>query len=141
MGLGTRIFTWWLDNTIGTTWFTNRHGRQVGTDQFGNRYFQAKLAPAAVEARGGAGISAKHGRRWVLYAGEPEASRVPPEWHAWLHFTIDRPPAEGGRKPRFEQPHQPNLTGSAAAYHPAGSLLGEGTRAKATGDYEPWRPS
>ena len=117
MSIGTRVHTWLF-------------GEFVGSDEQGNRYYRDRRTKGQ-----------KRERRWVLYAGEAEASRVPPEWHAWLHFTIDRPPAEGGQKPRFEQPHQPNLTGSAAAYHPAGSLLGEGTRAKATGDYEPWRPS
>jgi NADH:ubiquinone oxidoreductase subunit len=85
-------------------------------------------------------LSAKHGRRWVLYNGEPEASKVPPEWHAWLHFTVEQAPTGERPKPKFEKPHQPNLTGSAGAYHPPGSVLGEGRRAKATGDYEPWRP-
>jgi NADH:ubiquinone oxidoreductase subunit len=141
MGLATRIFTWWLDNPIGTTWFTSRHGKLVGDDQFGNRYYQAKNPTRdPLEAKGGAGLSAKRGRRWVLYKGEPEASKVPPEWHAWLHFTVDEAPIGERRKLHFELPHQPNLTGSAAAYHPPGSVLGDGKRAKATGDYEPWRP-
>jgi NADH:ubiquinone oxidoreductase subunit len=142
MGWATRIFTWWLDNTIGTTLFTSRNGRLVGTDELGNRYYEDK-APrrSAAEARGGAGMAMKRGRRWVLYEGEPEASKVPQEWHAWLHYTVADPPKAGAPKPRFELPHQPNLTGTELAYHPKGSVLGEGQRAKATGDYEPWRPS
>ena len=142
MGLATRIFTWWLDNTIGTTWITSRRGRLVGTDQFGNRYYQDKATPSDPNAiRGGAGLAAKRGRRWVLFNGEPEASRVPPAWHAWLHYTTDQVPSESAPPIRFEKPHEPNPTGTPHAYHPPGSVLAGGHRAKATGDYEPWRPA
>ena len=30
-------------------------------------------------------------KRWVVYAGAPEASMVGPEWHAWLHHLTDEP--------------------------------------------------
>ena len=113
MDIGTRLFTWWK-------------GENVGRDSFGNRYFTEK---------GG-------NRRWVLYAGEPEASNVPPEWHAWLHKTVANPPGPVSPfKPVYEKAHEPNLTGTVAAYHPPGSVLEGGARAHATGDYEPWRPS
>jgi hypothetical protein len=36
-------------------------------------------------------------RRWVVYEGEVDGSRVPPEWHAWLHHTVAVPPVNGGR--------------------------------------------
>jgi NADH:ubiquinone oxidoreductase subunit len=32
------------------------------------------------------------------------------------------------------------MTGTAAAYRPKGSILGEGQRAAATGDYQAWQP-
>ena len=41
------------------------------------------------------------------------------------------------RRP-WEQPHVPNLTGSALAYRPPGSLLGG--RPAAQPDYEAWAP-
>ena len=31
-------------------------------------------------------------RRWIGHQGADEASRVPPEWHAWLHHTVDEMP-------------------------------------------------
>ena len=78
----------------------------------------------------------------VLYAGEVEASRVPPEWHAWLHRLVVDPPDAAKIKPRpWQKPHQPNLTGTARAYRPPGHTLKGGHRAKGTGDYEPWIPS
>jgi NADH:ubiquinone oxidoreductase subunit len=32
------------------------------------------------------------------------------------------------------------MTGTPFAYHPQGSILRGGRRARATGDYEPWTP-
>ncbi len=81
-------------------------------------------------------------RRWVIYKGEVEASRVPAEWHAWLHHTTDEIPPEGGPpKQPWQKEHERNLTGSAEAYRPPGHMLKGGRRDKATGDYEPWTPS
>ena len=124
-GLLSQIFTWWNGNTPWTRYFTWRHGKQIGTDQFGNHYFAEKDGP----------------RRWVIYDGEAEASMVPPMWHAWLHHTIDAPPIGEQRAHDWEIAHQPNLTGTAAAYRPPGDITGDGRREPATGDYEAWRPS
>jgi NADH:ubiquinone oxidoreductase subunit len=125
MGLLKRTFTWWHGQTWGTWLFTRRKGERVGTDSTGNVYYRE---------RGG-------NRRWVIYAAEAEASQIPPEWHAWLHYTVAAPPSE---KPpvvkAWEKPHVPNLTGTTDAYYPAGSLNAGGVRARATGDYEAWSP-
>jgi len=112
---------------IHTSWF----GRFVAADSFGNRYYQSRRA-----------VAGRRRRRWVLYKGEAEASKAPPEWHAWLHYTIDEPPLEGGVPHKeWQKPHQPNLTGTDEAYRPPGHLLAGGRRDKATGDYEPWTPN
>jgi NADH:ubiquinone oxidoreductase subunit len=125
MSLLSRLFVWWRDATPGTfvtTWFS---GVKVGEDAFGNRYYQSKDGK----------------RRWVIYAGTVEASRVPPEWHGWMHHTFDKPPTEEPLKVQpWEVPHVPNLTGTKDAYHPEGSLWSGGKRPPATGDYEAWRP-
>lgn len=117
MTIGTRLFTWW-------------RGELVGTDDQGNRYYQEKHP-----------VRGRKVRRWVMYNGQAEASRVPPDWHGWLHYTVDVPPPNGElpKKP-WQKPHQPNLTGTAAAYRPAGDIMSARPRAKATGDYEPWQP-
>ena len=114
--------------TIGTRIYTFFHGRPVGTDGFGNRYFEQKRARAGLRSR-----------RWVLYAGEAEASAVPPEWHAWLHYTTDQPIAMSARKP-WQTPHRPNLTGTPESYRPPGHDYRGGQRATTTGDYESWTP-
>jgi len=116
--------------SFGTWLFTQLHGEAVGTDEFGNRYF---LDP---RTKGG-----KRERRWVLYKGTPEASKVPPDWQAWLHGIAKAPPVgEQGHQP-WQIPYEPNLTGTEQAYRPPGHTLRGGHRAKATGDYEPWTPA
>ncbi len=114
------------------SWFTlTGGGRKIGVDGFGNRYFAAK-------ARRGY----NHERRWVLYKGAPEATKVPPEWHGWLHHQTDTIP--GNNAPSFRQtwqaPHRQNLTGTTEAWHPPGHVLSGGNRDSATGDYEAWTP-
>lgn len=106
---GTKLYTWWK-------------GEAVGSDSFGNKYFRERSGR----------------RRWVIFNGLPEASKVPPEWHAWLHHTVDDAPVDGVPHHKWEKEHLPNLTGTPYAYHPAGQ--GSGERPKATGDYEAWRP-
>jgi NADH:ubiquinone oxidoreductase subunit len=129
-----KFFTWWNGQTFGTQLWTRRYGELVGQDEQGNLYYRT---------RGGA-IDPALGfeRRWVVYNGYAEASRIPPSWHGWMHHTVDVPPTQDNYQPReWEKPHQPNLTGTANAYRPSGSTLASGKRPKATGDYQPWTPS
>ena len=129
MGLIRKFFaaTWWNGATFGTSLFSRRHGSQVGKDAAGNLYFQHK--------------DGEDTRRWVMYDGNNDGSRVPPVWQAWLKGTIDALPDEAmpPRRP-FEQPPLPNQTGTFAAYKPGGSLGGGGVRPAATGDYQAWTP-
>lgn len=129
MGALGKIFTWWNGATFTTGLFTRRHGRRVGTDAMGNVYFI-----------GGTDV---HGnpRRWVMYSGSNDASRVPPEWHGWLHGTMDMTPDELPPARAWQAAPQANLTGSREAYRPAGALEAGGKRAAATGDYEAWSPN
>ncbi len=118
------IFTWWNGLTVGTWWFTRRHGKEVGRDDQGNIYYQ----------------NHDWDRRWVIYNGLSEASRVPADWHAWLHGLIDEPPTDSPLpKQDWEQEHLPNLTGTPDAYHPQGSLYGD-QQPKSRPTYEAWRP-
>jgi len=118
-----RLVTWWKGQTIGTQIFTARNGVKVGEDAQGNVFYKSRAGD----------------RRWVIFNGEAEASRVGPEWHGWLHHTWDEPPTER-ELPRkaWEKPHLPNLTGTDQAYAPAGSIR----RAKPADrrDYEAWNP-
>jgi NADH:ubiquinone oxidoreductase subunit len=128
-----KMFTWWNGQTFGTQLWTWRFGELVGEDEQGNRYYRTK---------GGKIDPTLHfERRWVVYNGTAEASRVPPSWHGWLHHTVDVAPTEETYTAReWEKPHVPNMTGTPAAYRPSGSTLASGRRPKATGDYQPWTP-
>lgn len=114
--------------TLGTLLYTALRGQPVGTDADGNRYYQQR------HPRQG-----QRTRRWVLYAKAADASQVPPEWHAWLHYTTDAPLPLGARKP-WQQPHLPNQTGTPTSYRPAGHDYRGGQRAAASGDYQAWTP-
>lgn len=113
-------------------WVTLTSGaRKVGCDAEGNVYFEASPRKGYTRSR-----------RWVMYKGDVEPSRVPPEWHGWLHHQTDLVPADGTPSFRrsWQQPHQANQTGTSQAYRPPGHLLAGGRRDRATGDYEAWTP-
>ncbi len=115
--------------SIGTWLFTKLKGRQVGSDAAGNIYYQERNPRAG----------ALRVRRWVIYPGVPEASQVPPEWHAWLHYTTEAPLPIEARAP-WQKPHLANATGTPLSYRPPGHDYQGGQRARATGDYEAWTP-
>ncbi|WP_408836230.1 NADH:ubiquinone oxidoreductase subunit NDUFA12 [Acidisphaera sp. L21] len=108
---------------------TSLTGRMVGKDAIGNIYYEKKKISGGDLRR----------RRWVMYAGELEASTIPPEWHAWLHYTTDAPLPENVRR-AWQKPHEPNLTGTPLGYRPPGSDYLGGKRPPAPGDYESWTP-
>jgi len=123
---------------IGTLLNTKFFGVFVGQDSFGNRYYESRD---------------KKQKRWVLYANEPEASKIPPEWFAWLHRICDTPLPIICDKPLpnvpynryvWQKPHHPNLTGSEAAILASGYGLNnmiEEKRQKRSLYYKIWRPS
>lgn len=123
MSLILRLLTWWNSQTLGTQLFTWRNGVKVGEDAAGNAFYQTRDGK----------------RRWVIYNGEAEASRVSPDWHGWLHFTWNEPPTKSALKHKpWEKPHQENLTGTAAAYAPPGSIRRAAPADRR--DYEAWQP-
>lgn len=117
------LITWYHAETLGTRLLTRFRGIKVGEDEQGNQYYR----------------NAKDTRRWVIYAGEPVGSKVPAEWHGWLHRTFKETPKDEPlpHKP-WEKPHRDNPTGTPAAYLPAGSILRPDPVERA--DYEAWQP-
>ena len=116
--------------TIGTRIYTWLNGEQVGTDEFGHRYYWEKRLPVD-----------RRRKRWIIYCGEVEASGVPPEWHAWLHhITNEIPQVPDGPVHSWQKRHASNLTGTPDAYRPPGHNLRGAKRQHATGDYVPWIP-
>ncbi len=127
------IFAWWRGNTWGTRFWIATKGEYVGADEGGNRYYRsrkgAKPGPNGFE------------RRMVVYNGPAEASTIPPGWYGWMHYRDALPPTEVAYEPHpWEKKHQPNLTGTALAYRPDGSLLNKGERPRVSSDYDAWSP-
>jgi NADH:ubiquinone oxidoreductase subunit len=117
--------------TLGTKLYTLFKGHCVGKDSAGNQYYEAWHEKTADG----------HKKRWVIYQGLPEPSKVVPQWHGWLHYTSDLLPIRKApvHYPWMREP-QPNLTGTKLAYVPKGHINRGGERAAATSDYEAWKP-
>ncbi|OQS02411.1 NADH ubiquinone oxidoreductase subunit [Thraustotheca clavata] len=67
-----------------------KFGKEVGTDQFGNKYYED--------------TTDLHGQqRWTEYKvkthDEFSADQIPPEWHLWMHSFSDAKPGEAGQNP------------------------------------------
>jgi len=125
MGFFKNLFTWWEGATTGTALWSWLHGRKVGEDALGNVYLENKSGD----------------RRWVMYEGSNDVSRVPPEWYSWLTRQIDAVPDEAlPPPPKFLKAPAPNLTGTPLAYRPTGALERGGHRQAASGDYQAWTP-
>jgi NADH:ubiquinone oxidoreductase subunit len=118
-----RLVTWWDGMSLGRQLYTWRFGEKVGEDAAGNVFYR----------------SADDSRRWVIYAGSNDATRVGPDWYGWLHFTVKAPPTvEPVAHKTWEQPHQPNMTGSEGAFLRKGSI--RRADVKPQSDYEAWSP-
>lgn len=112
--------------TLGTLLYSWINGKLIGKDEYGNKYYEHK----SQEYNG-------RKRRWVIYNGIAEPTKVPPKWHGWLHYMTDILSSE---KFAWQKNHVPNLTGTDYAYRPTGHLLKGGKRDTTTGDYQAWRP-
>lgn len=111
---------------LGTWIYTKLYGEHVGTDEAGNRYFRSKCKKdcARVGRRGSQ-------RRWVVYKGKAEPSKVAPKWHGWLHHMTDDLPSDDAPSYEWEAEHLPNLTGTLGAYHPSQKASGRTDRYQA----------
>lgn len=117
------LVTWWNSQTLNTRLHTWKNGVKVGEDEQGNIYYTTR----------------DEKRRWVIFNGEAEASRVNADWHGWLHHTYKETPHSNPLiHKNWEKPHQENLTGTISAYIPDGSL--KSTETKKRTDYEAWKP-
>ena len=97
------ILTWWNRQTLGTRIQTILFGKFIGEDEFGNKYYENK----------------KRKKRWIIYNGEIEATKIPVEWYSWMHFTPNKIEKKHIlEKYEWQKPHQSNLTGTDQAYYP-----------------------
>ena len=97
-----QIFIWWNQETFGTKLKTIFFGKFVGKDSFGNKYYCSKT-----------------GKRWVIYSGEIDASKISNEWYSWIHFLNNKIENNHNfKKYDWQKPHQSNQTGTENAYYP-----------------------
>ena len=115
-----QVFTWWHKQTIGTFIYTLFAGKFVGKDEFGNKYY-----------------TSSKGKRWVIYKDKIESSKIPPEWHLWIHFLTRNMPNDNSKKFKWQIKHEENLTGTDKAYKPEGSLSSNSK--KEMKKYETWK--
>ena len=98
-----QIFVWWNQQTLGTKIYTIFYGKLVGKDDFGNKYYGNR----------------KSKKRWVIYSGEIDASKISNEWYSWIHFMQNKIDISiSSKKYEWQKPHMPNLTGTERSYHP-----------------------
>ena len=95
------IFTWWNKQTLGTYLKTLFFGKYVGKDEFGNKYYKNKKD-----------------ERWVVYAGNIEATKITSDWYLWIHHTIDKIPDYNQKKFSWQKKHLENKTGTKDSYKP-----------------------
>ena len=85
-----------------------RNKKLIGKDILGNPYY----------------ITIANGvdKRWVIYNGNADPTKIPAPWHTWLHYTNNQTPKSS------KSPHFPNLTGTQYAYHPNKASVFYGTK-------------
>ena len=114
-----QIFTWWNSQTVGTFIYTILFGKLIGKDQFGNKYYENKK-----------------GKRWVIYNGEINASKITSDWYSWIHYISSVKPTERNQKKyEWQKPHKDNKTGTNDAYTP--NKISK--KAKKFKKYETWK--
>ncbi|WP_342271283.1 complex I NDUFA12 subunit family protein [Candidatus Tisiphia endosymbiont of Parasteatoda lunata] len=95
--------------------------KEIGKDQFGNKYYQSKKQNYLGQAK-----------RQVVYKGKVEASKVPPMWHAWLHYMTNEVPTNNN-KFDWQQNYLLNITGTSLSHN---LIKNSTTEAK----YSSWKP-
>ena len=95
------IFTWWNRQTFGTFLKTLFFGKNVGSDEYGNKYYQSKK-----------------NERWVVYANNIEATKITSDWYLWMHHTVDKIPNSESSKHTWQKKHLENQTGTKNSFKP-----------------------
>ena len=100
--MGLKIFfTWWNKQTFGTFLKTLFFGKLVGSDEYGNKYYQSKTD-----------------ERWVIYSTNTEATKITSKWYLWMHHTIDKIPDNQTSKYSWQKNHLENQTGTSNSFKP-----------------------
>ena len=68
---------------------------------FGNKYYENKK-----------------NKRWVIYNGEINASKITSDWYSWIHHKQTKSNRREIEKYSWQKPHLENKTGTKDAYRP-----------------------
>ena len=102
--------------------------KKVGSDEFNNTYYEEKHKSP----------NNKKKRRYVIYNGINEPSKVPSEWHCWLHYTSNKAPVNiKTDKHPWQKIHLPNLTGTKYDHFLSDRIYGEEVKKY----YQSWNPN
>jgi NADH:ubiquinone oxidoreductase subunit len=71
-----------------------------GEDAFGNKYY----------------ANPKKGKRFVVYNGMPEPSKISGAWYSWLHYVSDDKPRGDELKHDWQKYNTPNVSGTIHKY-------------------------
>ncbi len=77
----------------------------IGTDEYRNRYYESKQADYLGRKK-----------RFCIYSGTVEASKIPSNWHNWMHYSSHEEIKQ--KKPFWAKSHTPNVTGTDYAFQP-----------------------
>jgi len=116
--------------SFGTDLYTFFYGNFVGVDSQKNKYYCNSKNFKDAEAK-----------RWVIFNGDIEASKIPSHWHSWLHKTTDIPPIDYKHKYKWQKNHQENMTGTDQAYYPDSHPLSKSYNPdQIKNEYDSWKP-
>ena len=78
----------------------------AGIDEYQNRYYESKKQKDSFGRK----------KRFCIYKGTVEASKIPAKWHAWIHHCTEKP-LEYKNLFWFKS-HTPDVTGTPYAFSP-----------------------
>ena len=111
--------------------YTFFKGDFVGKDQDGNKFHKSNIS-----------YGVKKEKRWVIYKGDNDPTKIDPNWHAWLHHTTNDIPSKKTRKKfNWQKKITPNYTGTSKAYLQPGHMLNKEKKNKIIKNYESWKPN
>ncbi|MFL1781206.1 NADH:ubiquinone oxidoreductase subunit NDUFA12 [Candidatus Hepatincolaceae symbiont of Richtersius coronifer] len=80
-------------------------GKKAGQDEFKNHYYYSRIKLFG------------RNRRWVVFHGDSEPSKIPNNWEAWLRHMVAEPLNEK-KQYNWQKKHIPNLTGTSKKFNP-----------------------
>ncbi len=75
--------------------------KKIGKDELGNTYYESYSQDYLGRKK-----------RTVIYKGLAEPTKIPSEWHSWIHFLNDNIPKTHQDRYNWQKFRQPNHTGS-----------------------------